>query len=200
MYTGTYEDEQTEAKAPQLDTQDGDPNSANHLDAPPSPDHKPPMLWSSVRVYALAGKYSVIPLQDLARKRFNKWLQSNWRNDELPALAKEVFDTTPSRDLGLRDDLATMLSDHSTELLQQVAWADTLETYAQMSYMVATKLSQKVSYHQNLETQLAKRTARSLGEKLDDCRRCRHCTMAFNVFIDPVEPETLRCRACRTRH
>ena len=148
-----------------------------------------PALWSSVRVYALADKYDVQPLKILARHRFEDWVRLNWRHDEVPALAREVFSTTPSSDLGLRDIMVNRLAEHSPALLQQEDWTHTLELNPQMSYMIAVKLSSKLEEY----------TA-SLRDKINNRRQCRHCGAAFNACIDTMEPGILRCREYRTRH
>ncbi|KAK5311066.1 hypothetical protein LTR93_011839 [Exophiala xenobiotica] len=185
MYTGTYEDEQTALSASQLETQVEDSSSIHSLGAENTSEDRSPVLWSGVGVYALADKYDVQPLKILARQRFQDWVRLNWQHHELPALAREVFDTTPSSDLGLREEIAKTLAEHCTALLPQEDWAHTLEENAQMSYMVAVKLSSK------LERYAAEPpTMSSLRDKMNNRRQCRHCGAAFNACIDALEPES----------
>lgn len=91
--------------------------------------------------------------------------------------------------------MVNTLAEHSAALLPQEKWTRTLEENPQMSYMIAAKLSSK------LENFVAEPlTMSSLRDKINNLRRCRHCAVAFNACIDAVEPGTLRCRECRTRH
>ena len=108
MYTGTYEDEQTGPNALQLARQTGESHSINPAGAENTPEDEVPVLWSGVRVYALADKYDVQPLKVMARDRFEDWIRLNWRHHELPALAREVFNTTPSSREGCKVHLLNL--------------------------------------------------------------------------------------------
>jgi hypothetical protein len=54
MYKGTYEDEQTELSIPQEAGRAGESSSMHSTAAENTPEDNSPVLWSSVRVYALA--------------------------------------------------------------------------------------------------------------------------------------------------
>lgn len=95
MYKGTYDDEQTELSILQEAGRAGESSSIHSTAAENTPEDNSPVLWSSVRVYALADKYDVQPLKVLARHRFEDWIRQNWRHHEVPCLAREVFSTTP---------------------------------------------------------------------------------------------------------
>ena len=177
----------------------------------------PPALWSSVRVYALADKYGVVSLKDVAKERFAKWIEKNYLSDQLPALVKEVFETTPPTDMGLRDIVAKTLAKHITIFLQQESWSRVLEASGQLCRMALVKLAEvRHCEHTDLKDriinlEMAVETLdgqkESLGqrhenlcEKLNNRRQCRHCAAPFNMCIDDLEPGILRCRECRTRH
>jgi hypothetical protein len=87
-----------------------------------------------------------------------------------------VFDTIPSSDLGMRDVIVNALAENSTALLQQEDWTHALEDHAQMSYMVAVKLSDK------LEKYAAEPSTSSLQDKINNMRQCRHYGVAFSLY------------------
>ncbi|KAH0559307.1 hypothetical protein GP486_004180 [Trichoglossum hirsutum] len=69
-----------------------------------------PALFSSIRVYAIAEKYGIEDLKELARSRFSTWASENWNHhSEFTAMVQEVYDSTPSSDRGLRDVVETIL-------------------------------------------------------------------------------------------
>ncbi|KAI9862326.1 MAG: hypothetical protein M1813_004802 [Trichoglossum hirsutum] len=62
-----------------------------------------PALFSSIRVYAVAEKYDIKDLKELARSRFSTWASENWNHSEFSMMIQEVYDSTPDSDRGLRD-------------------------------------------------------------------------------------------------
>lgn len=76
-YTATYEDEQTGSNALQLAKQTGESHSISSANAENTPEDRVPVLWSSVRLYALADKYDIQPLKVMARDRFEDWIRLN---------------------------------------------------------------------------------------------------------------------------
>jgi len=68
-----------------------------------------PALFSSIRVYAVAEKYDIKDLKQLAQSRFSIWASNNWNHSEFPMMVQEVYDSTPSSDRGLRDIVETIV-------------------------------------------------------------------------------------------
>lgn len=102
--------------------------------------------------------------------------------------------TSPEKCL-IRDIIVDALAQHSrVVLLPQDDWMHALKEDAQMSYMVAVNLSER------LEKYAAESSTLSLRNKINGRLQCRHCGAAFDICVDATDPATLRCRECRTRH
>lgn len=162
---------------------------------------------TSIRVYAVADKYGVLPLMDVAKERFKLWISQSWASEELPAIAKEVFETTPETNDGLRELVADIVAEHIGVLILRDFWWTTLENSNPLSFMI---LKRTVS-----STARLKRTVETLQEEMIDLRfrdrrlrndlneieTCRHCSREFGVCVDgQLGLYTFRCRHCRTRH
>ncbi|KAL8749685.1 MAG: hypothetical protein Q9184_006710 [Pyrenodesmia sp. 2 TL-2023] len=81
----------------------------------------------NVLVYALAEKYDLQPLKELARCKFEIRSAESWQVNDIVDVLKAVYGTTPSTDRGLRDiiinELRQMLYDDSAlavEMLDQL--------------------------------------------------------------------------------
>ncbi|OAL38196.1 hypothetical protein AYO20_02648 [Fonsecaea nubica] len=78
-----------------------------------------PALVSSVRVYAIADKYGIPPLKELARQRFCDWAETNWLHEDFCSIAQEIFSSTPHNDRGLRDVVVQIVAMHANDLIQK---------------------------------------------------------------------------------
>jgi len=106
IYTLDYDDE-----APQ--------NGTWGVKTEPTSAEKP-ALFSSIRVYAVAEKYDIKDLKELARSRFSTWASKNWNHSEFPMMVQEVYDSTPSSDRGLREIVETIVRKNANCLLHNV--------------------------------------------------------------------------------
>ncbi|KAL8896810.1 MAG: hypothetical protein Q9207_007527 [Kuettlingeria erythrocarpa] len=82
----------------------------NNLDEPPQVNVS--ALLNNVLVYALAEKYDIQPLKDLAHQKFATRSMFAWEDDKLVAVAKMVYNTTPTTDRGLRIMIALSCCDY----------------------------------------------------------------------------------------
>lgn len=71
-----------------------------------------PALVSNMRVYAIADKYDIPCLKELAKQRFCTWARSEWARPDFPAIVRVVFESTPSSDRGLRDIIIALVAAH----------------------------------------------------------------------------------------
>lgn len=76
------------------------------------------------QMYALADKYGIHGLKDLARTKFAAAASNHWDCSGFPLAMQTVFTTTPDDDNGLRDVVINILGQHRA-LFQKVA-VDTL--------------------------------------------------------------------------
>ena len=79
--------------------------------------HDPRML-NNVLVYAVAEKYDIPDLKDLAKGKFQSLARSKWPHDDFYALAERVFSTTPDTDMGLRQVVLDICEEHSEDILR----------------------------------------------------------------------------------
>ena len=89
------------------------------------------VVLNNVRVYALAEKYDVQPLKELSKGRFLVGSLSKWTLDDILTVLKQVFDTTPATDRGLRDIMLNVCSLNMDRLM-------VLHTFRQMLCSDAT--------------------------------------------------------------
>ncbi|KAK7924970.1 hypothetical protein LTR80_011961, partial [Exophiala xenobiotica] len=90
-------------------------------------DQDQPALFSSVRVYAIADKYDIPPLKELARQRFGNWAKTNWLHEDFCNVAREVFDSTPANDRGLRDVVIQIVALHVNDLTEKPEFRNLIE-------------------------------------------------------------------------
>ncbi|KAI9761903.1 MAG: hypothetical protein M1840_001519 [Geoglossum simile] len=120
LYTLDYEDEEC---APVQENQ----------------EQAPPALFSSVRVYAIADKYIISSLKELAKERFSKWAASNWSHPDFPIVVREVCQSTPSSDRGLRDVVSKLLGKH-TALLDNDDFSDATDLFGEFGLGVVRQV------------------------------------------------------------
>jgi hypothetical protein len=134
LYTLDYEDEEHfDAKA--MDSLVGLPVTDEEVEATSVRAQKKrrlteesrPALFSSVRVYAIAEKYDIPALKALAKERFSEWAKSNWSHKDFPILVREVFESTPSSDRGLRDVVSQLCAKYVKPLTQGNGVLDVIE-------------------------------------------------------------------------
>ena len=85
------------------------------------------VLFNNVRVYAIAEKYEILPLKELARERFGTCAENNWSCEEFPAIVREVVESTPSTDRGLRDIVSQLVAEHVQKFLDNEDFLHLLE-------------------------------------------------------------------------
>ena len=193
----------------------------------PHQENDHPALFSSVRVYAIADKYNVPFLKDLAKHRFDIWARWNWACADFLAIIREVFSSTPSSDRGLRDIVFVIVADHPDFFVHKDEFRDLVEDIGELGLGMLDKLitrhteekSALLSQIQSLEAEIGTsrfllgnseqaltRKSSELDEKMSKVNNlnvCRHCHEDFNIEVeDHFLPgrAIIRCKKCRTRH
>ncbi|KAH0556868.1 hypothetical protein GP486_005347 [Trichoglossum hirsutum] len=124
-----------------------------------------PALFSSVRVYAIAEKYDIPALKTLAKERFSKWARNNWSHKEFPILVKEVFESTPDTDRGLRDIASQLCATHIKSFLQEDGVLDVIEDLGDLWLRV---LRQVLKDKEDEMEQVLKRKAEEMQSALEE--------------------------------
>ncbi|KAK4950766.1 hypothetical protein LTR10_010759 [Elasticomyces elasticus] len=68
------------------------------------------------KVYAVAVKYQVLSLQELATRKFIAAVAANWNHDSFPEAAHIVYTTTPDENRALRSEVVKTLLQHRSLL------------------------------------------------------------------------------------
>ncbi|KAM0805987.1 BTB/POZ protein, partial [Usnea florida] len=77
-----------------------------------------PRMMTNVLVYAVAEKYDIPELKDLAKHKFGTLARSKWPQDGFHAVTEAVFSTTPDTDMGLRQIVMDICSEHFEDILR----------------------------------------------------------------------------------
>jgi hypothetical protein len=71
----------------------------------------------SLHVYAIADKYLIYPLKDIARTRFTNWVYSHWWTKGFVAAAREIFDNETGNYNDLKEVILSTITLHADTLL-----------------------------------------------------------------------------------
>ena len=85
-------------------------------------------LLINVKVYALADKYNVQPLKELAKVKFQKALDTQYEHESFPGAIVAVYSTTPSSDRGLRDAVVSQVGSIRSELKTRREFLDVVKS------------------------------------------------------------------------
>jgi len=89
---------------PQSPLREGFAEEAFEFPAPEQePDVEKPYLLTHAKVYAIAEKYGISGLKDLARRKFASQVSIHYTSTEFAEGMQEVYDSTIESDRGLRD-------------------------------------------------------------------------------------------------
>lgn len=184
-------------------------------------DH--PAHFSSVRVYALADKYDISPLKELARQKFCNWAENNWACEDFSTVAREVFESTPKDDRGLRDIIIQLVAKHADIFIQNDGLRQLIEDIGDLGLGVLCQLfethseteSALTSRIEDLENENAvlnrqlkdvelglKRKSKDIDStisKINNLVDCQRCKNGFNVSVEAYMfgGLTIRCKGCQ---
>jgi hypothetical protein len=189
-----------------------------------------PALLSSVRVYAIADKYDIPSLKRLAKERFESWAKKNWAREDFSDIVREIFESTPTSDRGLRDIVIRIVALHADVLTKKDEFrrlieedgdlglstlCQLLETHSEEKAGLRSRIGQLETNTATLEQQL-QQCRRNLNhrveeidatiKKLNRLGECRQCGRNANIFMNVEtsyngrEISVIRCKGCRTRH
>lgn len=185
-----------------------------------------PALASSVRVYAIADKYGMPSLKELAKERFCNWAEGNWTHEDFSDIVREIFQSTPNSDRGLRDVVVRIVATHVDNLTQKDEFRHLLEEIGDLGLgvlcQVLTTHSKEVSdlglqiRRLEAETEMLKRQLQeceqnlsrqakdisSTMSRINNLVECRYCSEGFNVEAEGYlyGGVAARCKRCRTKH
>ena len=79
-----------------------------------------PKRLNNVLVYAVADKYDIPELKELAKRKFHALVKNEWTSIEFEAVRDAVFGTVPSQDMGLRSIMCQLCIHHFQDIVKDV--------------------------------------------------------------------------------
>ena len=111
----------------------------------------------NVLVYAVADKYDIPELKELARRKFHALTKYWWSCTEFEAVKDAVFGTTPSQDMGLRDIMCQLCIQHFENIVKDVTLRSVVLSTEELAHaLLENAMLEKVKDMQRLDEALAK--------------------------------------------
>lgn len=179
-----------------------------------------PRLLANISVYAVADKYDIPALKDLAKSKFSALAWGVWPHKDFSTVIHEVFESTPSSDSGLRDIVTKVCIEHIDVVLNEEQYTTVLQTTPPLTFallqQVKTKsdeahahLSQKTVVMNTLLKERDEATERfkawdrnvkdafERAKKIKSCNGCRGREFEFTKVDHPTALRVvLRCEYC----
>lgn len=180
-------------------------------------------LLNNVLVYAIADKYDIFELRELAKTKFLAEADSLMSTDEFPEIIKMVY-KLPNSDRGLRDAVLNTCMKQLRILIDNETFTDTVRNIGDFGFEIlseALKQSDKqlkqISVQKAaLEAKVKIAGAAKLKAELDMKQAegallnvitvvnrheaCSNCGAEFCGLLDADNPTRLRCAKGRVRH
>lgn len=103
-------------------------------------------MMNDVRVYAIADKYVIPGLKELAKTKFANLASSTELVLRFPTVICEIYDTTPPEDRGLRDIVTDICCLSVQEIVRHNEWSDAVRTHVDFVFdllRVSTEISKR---------------------------------------------------------
>ena len=199
MYTFDYRDERhlSESRRCNPPSCDDDHEAHGHQNMIDCEEDQPALL-SSVRVYAIADKYDIPPLKRLAKERFETWAEKNWAREDFSDIVREIFESTPTSDRGLRDIAIRIVALHADVLTKKYEFRPVIEEVGDLGLstlcqLLKTHSAEKAGLRSRIR-QLETTTA-VLKQQLQQCER--NLNHRMEEAADPTCLNSLgECRPC----
>lgn len=170
-----------------------------------------PKLMNNVLVYAIAEKYDIPELKELAKRKFETLVNSKWPHEDFHAVTETIFSTTPEEDMGLRQIVMDICRENFQDMLED---EESKATFLNNKLIAATVLDAALQNNQQDKVMMYEALARegalkeeitklkadlreALGEKDDlvsrldsairnanDFKKCGGCHKAFHWSLE----------------
>ena len=120
---------------------------SNSFDGATPRDHR---MMNDVLVYAVAEKYDIPELKDLAMHKFRTLASSRWSQDDFHVATEAVFSTTPETDIGLRQIVLDICKEHSEDILRDKEFRAMIFENKAIAAVVLDAAVQKLDQHKML--------------------------------------------------
>jgi hypothetical protein len=181
-------------------------------------------LLGNVQVYSLADKYNIPRLKGLAKAKFMAQAHQLLSVDHYPDIIREIYESTPSSDRGLRDAVTLACVENIRTLIPEPVFSAVLKDVGDFGFdllceslksdgerldqmfVSTTVLEDEIEeikiecMRHKIEKDQHKEQFQQVIKAVNAHRLCRHCDAEFNERLDENEPKILRCGQCRTKH
>ncbi|KAH8696049.1 hypothetical protein BGW36DRAFT_342510 [Talaromyces proteolyticus] len=115
------------------------PNKPGSSSSTPSTSPHPPR---SLYVYAIADKYLIYPLKNIARGRFAKWANVHWSMPSFISAVREIFDNESGNYADLKEVVLAPMVQHADTLLsdQREETSNFLRDYSEVSVEILRRV------------------------------------------------------------
>jgi hypothetical protein len=182
------------------------------------------LLLNNVMVYAIAERYDISELKELAKAKFLSQADTLLSSHEFPEVVKTIYTSTLSKDRGLRDIVSQVCVKHVRELMEDQAFQGIIsdvgdfgidilrEALKHDDERLAQVMDQRAKLKDiakeiqakmlNLESDMnqAKLTLKRVVRIVNETESCRNCGAGFCGHIDETSPAVLQCVKCQVRH
>lgn len=150
LYTGDYDDQVASFETyriggPGTEMALWQSTSSNGMNSPDGAMEKTSVrMMNDVRVYAIADKYVIPGLKELAKTKFANLAFSTELVLRFPTVIYEIYDTTPPEDRGLRDIVTDICCLSVQEIVRHNEWSDAVRTHVDFVFdllRVSTEIS-----------------------------------------------------------
>ncbi|KAI4120666.1 MAG: hypothetical protein LQ341_007518, partial [Variospora aurantia] len=202
LYTADYTDKEAtfwpdDLKSTRTELEQGEATlGTSTLDAA-RPCSEPSMVakpveaaWNNMLVYALAEKYDIGILKDLAKCKFilclapEKWASPVWNAESLIRLVQTVYTSTPAGDRGLRDPMARficqILMDEACNLMEHPGFREAMRNDGALALDVMDGLHAAGQYS-ILRARAFERAHAALRREMERTRRLRNANQYRNA-------------------
>lgn len=116
-----------------------------------------PKRLNNVLVYAVADKYDIPELKELAKRKFHALMKDEWSDVEFEAVRDAIFGTTPSQDKGLRDIMCQLCIQHFEDIVKDVRLRSVVLSNEELAHaLLENAMLEKAKDMQMLDEALAK--------------------------------------------
>lgn len=124
---------------------------------------------NNVLVYAVAEKYDIPDLKELAKRKFQILAGSKWPYDDFHAVTEVVFSTTHDGDMGLRQIVLDLCKDHFRQILKDEEFRAGFLDNKAIAIVVSKAATRKLDQDQMM-LDVARATQRSLEMELSKAK------------------------------
>ena len=185
MYTSDYDDtpEDLEPNEPRDPITEKTENDFHRVD-------------NNTQVYALADKYEVNGLKALALKKFSALEGIDWGCDEFANLARDIYETTPASDRGLRDVMKDNFTGRYRELSSNPVWLRVIKETPDLCFDLLKGSLDMFFADKDKKASYFEKVLRTLDAACPHCKDF-FCYMFKYGFLDDEQQKcTMTCSLC----